>query len=91
MKKNKELSVKERSLHRIKIIKGHLNSIEKMIEEDTYCVDVIHQSNAVQKALRKLDLLIMQNHLSSCVVNQIKNGEEARSTNELLKLYELYK
>lgn len=88
MDKRKKTTTKERGLHRIKIIKGHLESIEKMIEEDKYCVDIIHQSRAVQSALKKLDLLIMEGHLKGCVVHQIQNGEEERTTEELLKLFE---
>lgn len=85
-KKNKD--TKTRSVHRIKIIAGHLKKIQKMIENDEYCVDVVHQSRAVQSALKKLDLLIIEDHLNSCVIDQIKNGEESKTTEELLKLFE---
>ncbi len=80
---------KKRNLHRIKIIRGHLKAIEKMIEEDKYCVDVIHQSMAVQKALKRLDMQIMEDHLKTCVIHQIKNGESQKSIQELLNLYEM--
>jgi DNA-binding FrmR family transcriptional regulator len=86
-KQNKE--VKQDALHRIKIIQGHLNAIEKMIERDEYCVNVIHQSMAVQKALKRLDILIMENHLKTCVVDQIKHGGSARAITELKSLYEM--
>jgi DNA-binding FrmR family transcriptional regulator len=59
-----------------------------MLEENKYCVDIVHQSRAVQSALKKLDLLIIEDHLNTCVVDQIKNGEEKRTTEELLKLFE---
>lgn len=90
MQKDKRVkkTVKDRTLHRIKIIKGHLKSIEDMIESDKYCVDIVHQSRAVQKALKKLDLLIIEEHLGSCVVKQIKNGKENQSIEELLRLFE---
>lgn len=81
-------TIKTRAVHRIKIIQGHLKKIQKMLEEDEYCVDIVHQSRAVQSALKKLDLLIIENHLNSCVIDQIKNGEEKRTTEELLKLFE---
>ncbi|GAB4160412.1 MAG: metal-sensing transcriptional repressor [Candidatus Dojkabacteria bacterium] len=84
-----KVTPKEKALHRVKILKGHLSAIEKMIERDEYCVDIVHQSLAVQKALRKLDLVLMENHLTTCVVHQINNGEGAKTTNELLKLFEL--
>lgn len=80
--------VKTRAVHRIKIIQGHLKKVQKMLEDGEYCVDIVHQSRAVQSALKKLDLLIMEDHLHTCVIDQIKNGEEKRTTEELLKLFE---
>jgi DNA-binding FrmR family transcriptional regulator len=88
MDKRLKTTTKDRALHRIRIIKGHLDSVEKMIDEDTYCVDIVHQSRAVQKALQKLDLLIINSHLNTCVIKQIKSGQESKSTAELLKLFE---
>ncbi|MBN1778741.1 MAG: metal-sensitive transcriptional regulator [Candidatus Buchananbacteria bacterium] len=88
MDKRKKTTTKARALHRLKIIKGHLESIEKMVEQNKYCIDIVHQSRAVQKALQKLDLLIINDHLNHCVVRQIKNGQEQKSTSELLKLFE---
>lgn len=85
-KKNKD--TKTRSIHRIKIIQGHLKKIQEMLESEAYCVDIVHQSRAVQSALKKLDLLIIEDHLNSCVIDQIKNGEESKTTEELLKLFE---
>lgn len=84
----KNQTTQSRAIHRIKIIQGHLKKIEKMILEGSYCLDVVHQSRAVQSALKQLDLLIIKSHLSSCVVSQIKNNEENKSIAELLKLFE---
>lgn len=80
--------VKARSIHRIKIIQGHLKKVQAMLESDEYCVDIVHQSRAIQSALKKLDLLIIEEHLNTCVLDQIKNGEEIKTTEELLKLFE---
>lgn len=79
---------KDRALHRLKIVQGHIDSISKMIEDDAYCLDVVHQSRAVQKALHKLDVLLIEDHLSHCVVDQVKSGQEQKTTKELLTLYE---
>jgi DNA-binding FrmR family transcriptional regulator len=86
--KRKKTSTRQRATHRIKIIQGHLKSIEKMIDEGAYCVDIIHQSRAVQKALKNMDLLIIEQHLKGCVVEQIHNGDESKTTEELLKLFD---
>lgn len=88
MDKRKKTTTKARALHRIKIIQGHLASMEKMLEEGRYCVDVVHQSRAIQQALKKLDLLVIENHLKGCVVKQIKSGQDQRTTSELLTLFE---
>lgn len=80
---------KQKALHRIKIIQGHIKSIEKMITEDSYCVDVIHQSNAVQKSLKNLSTHILSNHLDTCLINQIKEGKEDQAVEEIKQLYEM--
>jgi DNA-binding FrmR family transcriptional regulator len=73
--------------HRIKIIKGHVNAVEKMIEDDRYCVDIVHQSLAIQKALKKLDALIMQDHIKHCVIEQAKKGDSEKIVEELLQIF----
>ncbi len=88
MDKRKKTTTKQKAVHRIKIIQGHLKKIEEMINQNTYCVDIVHQSRAVQSALKKLDLLIIEDHLNHCVIHQVKNGEEKKTTEELLKLFE---
>ncbi len=75
--------------HKLKIISGQVSGLIKMIEEDKYCVDLLTQSLAIQNALKSIDKTILENHLKSCVVDQIRNGEEARSTKELLSIYAL--
>ena len=89
MKKDRRFkkTPKEKAIHRIRIIQGHLEAIEEMLERDEYCVNIVHQSRAVQNALKQLDLQIIEEHLKTCVVHQIKNDEEARTTDELLKLF----
>ncbi|HSX39050.1 MAG TPA: metal-sensing transcriptional repressor [Candidatus Saccharimonadales bacterium] len=82
-------SSKTKALHRIKIIQGHTKAVERMIDGGDYCVDILHQSRAVQTALRKLDLFILENHLKTCVVDQIQNKEEDKTVKELLTLYEV--
>ena len=81
-------TTKQKSIHRIKIIQGHLKKVQEMIENDEYCVDIVHQSKAVQSALKKLDMQIIEEHLNTCVVDQIKSGKHKESTEELLKLFD---
>jgi DNA-binding FrmR family transcriptional regulator len=81
------MTTKKDKLHRIKIIKGHVEAIERMIEEDAYCIDIVHQSLAVQKALKTLDTVIMEDHIKCCVVEQAKEGNFQKITDELLAIY----
>jgi DNA-binding FrmR family transcriptional regulator len=87
MDKRKKKTAKERAIHRVRIIKGHLNKIEKMLQDDVYCVDLIHQSRAVQSALKKMDMLLIENHLKHCHLNHIKSGETDKAITELLTLF----
>ena len=80
-------SKKEKHLHRVKIINGHVQAIQKMLENDEYCIDIVHQSQAVQKSLKKLDALIMEDHIRHCVVDQAKKGNMKKITDELLGIY----
>jgi len=78
---------KDKHLHRIKIIKGHVQAIQSMLERDEYCIDIVHQSQAVQKSLKKLDGLIMEDHIKHCVADQAKKGDFKKITDELLGIY----
>lgn len=79
--------IQERILHRLKIARGHLNTIIKMVEDGEYCIDVIHQSQAVQSALKEADSLTLENHLKTCVVNHIKKGETKTTVLEIMKIF----
>ena len=72
-------------------IEGHVRGIERMVEEDAYCIDVIKQAIAVQRALEKVNGIILENHLHTCVSTAIR-GEEAqereRVIGELLEVFE---
>ena len=78
---------KSKILHRIKIMKGHLNAIEKMVENDAYCIKVVHQSLAVQKALKNFDSAVMEKHIKHCVADQAAKGDAKKITEELLSIY----
>jgi DNA-binding FrmR family transcriptional regulator len=79
--------IKNKKLHRIKIIKGHVAAVEKMIENDEYCINVLHQSLAIQKALKKLDMEIMEHHLNHCVIDQSSKGNNEKVIKELIDIY----
>ena len=74
---------KETVLRRLKSIEGHVRGIEAMVESDTYCIDVLKQTHAVQKALDKLNALIMQNHMNECVTSAIR-GEDPKERERVI-------
>jgi DNA-binding FrmR family transcriptional regulator len=79
---------KDNILHRLKIARGHLEKVLEMVENDTYCIDVINQSKAVQSALAKVDEILLENHLSTCVINHIKEGKEKQAIEEVMKVFQ---
>jgi len=78
-------------IKRLKNIEGHLHGIIGMMEQGAYCINVIQQVQAVQASLNKLNLLILDNHLHSCVTEAVR-GEDLQSREkvlqEIVKLYE---
>jgi DNA-binding FrmR family transcriptional regulator len=82
---------KKQVKNRLLSIEGHVRGIKRMVEEDAYCIDVIKQSIAVQRALEKVNGIILENHLQTCVTTAIR-GEEAeereRVIGELLDVFE---
>lgn len=79
---------KDRILHRLKISRGHLDKVIKMIENDQYCIDVLHQSQAVQKAIKQTDNLILENHLKTCVSDAITKGKKDEAVAEVMNIFE---
>lgn len=83
--------IKKRALHRSRILQGQLRGIEKMIESEEYCIDIITQSLAIQKSLRSLNKLLVENHLRTHVTQMFEAGGDDRekAVAELLAVFEL--
>jgi len=80
---------KQKLVRRLKIIEGQVRGLQTMIENDTYCIDVITQTSAVKQALTVIEDVMMENHLSTCAIAQIKGGKETKAIEEILKVYRL--
>ncbi|MBW7944377.1 metal-sensitive transcriptional regulator [Patescibacteria group bacterium] len=78
---------KDNVLHRLKIIRGHLDKIVQMVEDDAYCIDVLTQTKAVQSSLNKVDEVLLENHLSHCVVEHIQEGQTQLAVDEVMKVF----
>lgn len=79
--------MQERILHRFKITRGHLNKVVKMVEEQHYCIDVLHQSQAIQEALKEIDNLILENHLKTCATDAIREGRQEEAVKEVMNIF----
>ena len=80
---------KQKLIRRLKIIEGQVRGLQEMIEKDVYCIDVITQTSAVKQALSSIEDILMEGHLGTCLVHQIKKGQTDKATKEMLKVYQL--
>jgi DNA-binding FrmR family transcriptional regulator len=82
---------KPQLVNRLKTIEGHVRGVQRMVEEDAYCIDILKQTQAIQRALDKFNSIILANHLNGCVTTAIR-GEDAqereRVVTELLQVFE---
>ncbi len=81
----------EKLVNRARSIQGHMGAVVRMLDEDQYCIDIIKQTQAIQKALDKLNALILKNHLNECVTTAIRSNKAAereRVIGELMDVFE---
>ena len=77
-------------IRRLKSVEGHVRGIQKMLDEDAYCIDVVNQVQAVQAALNKVNALLLDRHLHTCVTTAIRGDapdERERVINEILSVF----
>jgi DNA-binding FrmR family transcriptional regulator len=80
----------DENIHRLKIAEGHLRGIQRMLAEDTYCIDVIRQIQAVQSALNRVSANILEQHLNSCVITAVRGEDLAERERVLKELRDIY-
>ncbi len=74
-----EAKTRDQVIRRLRSIQGHVKGIERMVQDDQYCVDVMRQVIATQAAMAKLNELILESHLNSCVIEAVRgNNPQAR-------------
>jgi len=82
---------KQQATRRLRILAGQVKGLEKMVEEDKYCIDIINQSLAVKQALSSFEDFILKNHLSTHVIEQMKTGKSGKAIDEIVSIYRLSK
>lgn len=78
-------------LRRLKSVEGHVRGVQRMVEEGAYCIDVVNQIVAIQRALKKVSGLVLDQHLHSCVTDAMRGpdaGARERVLGELLEVFE---
>ena len=80
---------KQKLARRLRIIEGQVRGLQEMVEKDVYCIDIIAQTSAVKQALSGVEDGLMENHLSTCALDQMKKGKENKAISEILKVYRL--
>ena len=81
----------ENALKRLKTVEGHIRGIERMVEDDAYCIDVIRQIQAVQAALNKVSTMILEEQLNSCLTTAVRGedpDERERVLQEIKEVFE---
>ena len=84
-------AIKKKALRRLKILEGQVRGLQRMVEDEKYCIDILTQSSAVKEALSRIEDLILENHLSTHVLHQMQHGEGPKSTSEIMEIYKLAK
>jgi DNA-binding FrmR family transcriptional regulator len=86
--------IKSRAIHRTKILQGQVRGLEKMIDSEDYCMDIITQSLAIQKSLGSLNKLLVENHLATHVKDMLASKDpkiQEQAQEELLRIFEITK
>lgn len=80
---------KTKIIRRLKLLEGQIRGLQKMVEADTYCIDIITQTSAVKQGLSNIEDLLLENHLDHCVQHQMSTGQSAKAKAEVIKVYKL--
>ncbi|MBI5945948.1 MAG: metal-sensitive transcriptional regulator [Chloroflexi bacterium] len=80
----------DNTLRRLKTVEGHLRGVIRMVEEDSYCIDVIRQIQAVEAALNKVSSMILEDHLNSCVITAIQGDDQKERERVLKEITEVF-
>jgi len=81
---------KQNMINRLKRIEGQIRGLQKMIEDDRYCVDILIQMSAVQAALKKVGFSLAERHAKMCVNHAVKEGHGDEYIDELMKVIQQF-
>ena len=82
-------TIKTKIIRRLKLLEGQVRGLQKMVDGDTYCIDIITQTSAVKQGLSNVEDLLLENHLGGCILHQVRSGQTSKAQEEILKVYKL--
>jgi DNA-binding FrmR family transcriptional regulator len=83
--------ISQEVIKRLSTIEGHIRGVKRMVQDETYCIDIIRQIQAVQAALNRVSSIILENHLKSCATTAIRGddpGERERVLKEITEIFD---
>ncbi|MDP3996229.1 MAG: metal-sensitive transcriptional regulator [bacterium] len=80
---------KAKVIRRLKLLEGQVRGLQKMVENDIYCINVITQTSAIKQGLSNVEDLLLENHLGHCVFRQVQSGQTKKAKEEIIKVYKL--
>ena len=86
--------LRQSSINRLRRIEGQVRGLAQMIDDDRYCIDILHQLQAVKSALAKVESQVLKNHAAHCVADAIRSGDaedQKAKFGELVELFEKVK
>ena len=84
-----KVEIKKQVQNRLNRIQGQVAGLVRLVENDTYCIDVITQTSAVKQGLSNVEDMLLENHLDHCVHHQMQSGQTKKAKEEILKVYKL--
>lgn len=81
--------IKTQALRRLSIVSGQIKGLQKMVEDEKYCIDIITQTEAIREALNGVKDIILKNHLMTHLAHQMQHGEEEKAVKEMIRVYNL--
>lgn len=75
---------------RLKTIEGHIRGIQRMVAEDAYCIDLLNQTRAIRQALHKIDNLVLEHHLNTCVTTAMRSDDQQERERVLTELRQVF-
>lgn len=79
--------IKSSVTNRLRRIEGQVRGLQKMVDEEKYCIDIITQSSAIRSALSAVEDVMLENHLSEHVIHQMKQGQEKKAIEEIIGVF----